>query len=369
VRASSDLNVRVGALDPVSAPASLMATPARGSRFRSDWVWRLFRPPRTIWPTRDGVWCLLVVMGLGVAAMNTGNNLLYLLVSLLLAMIIVSGILSEQSLRKLDLIAMDPDEIYAGSPALFGMTVTNRKRWFTSYSITIEVLSPTSATRFLYLPRLDADTERLLTWEDTLPLRGRHRMPGVRVTTRFPFGLFLKSARPALTSEVVVYPAVLPVAPELLRQLGTAGDRRARRRGWGTDLYNLRGYRMGDDPRLIHWKSSAKAQDLLVREMEAETTEDTRLVLVGTGTRDAAALEAGLSEAASLCSHLIRLGAGVELVGPGFYVRLGRGKGHLRQLLEALALYDPRTTPLVAPAAGDDDSAFMPLRQIRVRLG
>jgi uncharacterized protein (DUF58 family) len=307
-------------------------------------------------------------MGLGVAAINTGNNLLYLLVSLLLALIIVSGVLSEQSLRNLELIAMDPEEVYAGRPALFGMTVANRKRWFTSYSITIEILSPENATRFLFVPRLDAGAERLVTWEDTLPRRGVHRLAGVKLTTRFPFGLFLKAGRPMLTSEVVVYPAVLPVSPELLRQLGTAGDRRARRRGRGTELYNLRVYRAGDDPRLIHWRSSAKTQDLLVRELEAETTEDTRLVLVGTGARDPVALETGLSEAASLATHLIRLGAGVELVGPGFYVRLGRGKGHLQHVLRALALYDPLTTPLASTPAGDEERASVPLRQIRVRL-
>ncbi len=234
----------------------------------NSWFWRLIHPRRTIWPTRDGVWCLFVVIGLGVAAVNTGNNLLYLLVSLLLALIIVSGVLSEQSMRGLELIAVDPEEIYAGHPALFGMTIANRKRWFTSYSITVEVLSPTSATRFLYLPRLEAGADRLVTWEDTLPRRGPHRLAGVRITTRFPFGLFLKAGRPTLTSEVVVYPAVVPVSPELLRQFGATGGKATRRRGRGTDLYNLRGYRAGDDPRLIHWRSSAKTQTLMVRELE-----------------------------------------------------------------------------------------------------
>ena len=335
----------------------------------NSWIWRLIHPRRTIWPTRDGLWCLFVVIGLGVAAVNTGNNLLYLLVSLLLALIIVSGVLSEQSMRGLTLIAVDPEEIYAGHPALFGMTIANRKRWFTSYSITVEVLSPTSATRFLYLPRLEAGADRLVTWEDTLPRRGPHRLAGVRITTRFPFGLFLKAGRPMLTTEVVVYPTVVPVSAELLRQFGSTGGKATRRRGRGTDLYNLRGYRAGDDPRLIHWRSSAKTQTLMVRELEAETTEDTRLVLVGTGARDVGALEAALSEAASLAAHLIRVGAGVELVGPGFYVRLGRGKSHLRRLLMALALYDPHATPLAAAPVDEGDRAFLPLRQIRVRLG
>ena len=63
------------------------------------WWSRAFRPPRTIWPTREGWWLLFAAVGLGFAAMNTGNNLLYLLVSMLLGLIVVSGVLSERSMR------------------------------------------------------------------------------------------------------------------------------------------------------------------------------------------------------------------------------------------------------------------------------
>ena len=272
-------------------------------------------------------------------------------------------------MRGLELIAVEPEEIYAGRPALFGVSIVNRKRWLASYSITLERMAPGATPRFLYVPRLDAGAERLVTWEGTLPRRGRRRLAGVRVTTRFPFGLFLKAGQPMLTSEVVVYPAVRPASPDLLRQLGAAGDKATRRQGRGTELYNLRGYRVGDDPRLIHWRSSAKTPTLMVRELEAETTEDTRLVLVGTGARDADALEAALSEAASLATHLIRAGAGVELVGPGFYVRLGRGRSQLRRLLTALALYDARATPRGETTDDGGEGTLQPLRQIRVRLG
>ena len=331
-------------------------------------IHRLFHPRRTIWPTRDGWWSLLVVIGLGVAAINTGNNLLYLLVSLLLALIVVSGMLSELSMRGLHLAGLEPEAIHAGQPALFGARIANHKRWLFSYSITIEVLSPGAAPRFLYVPRLAPGAERLVTWEETLPRRGRHRLAGVRITTRFPFGLFLKAGRPILTSAVIVFPAVRSVSPELLRPLGVAGAAPARRRGGGTDLYNLRGYRSGDDPRLIHWRSSAKTETLTVRDLEAETTEDTRLILLGTGRGEA--LEAGLSEAASLSAHLIRLGAGVELIGPGFRVLLGRGRPHLHRLLRALALYDPPASGDPAPEDSDAEGGpRMPLRQVHVRLG
>ncbi len=332
----------------------------------SEWWWRPFRPRRTIWPTRDGWWCLLVVIGLGVAAINTGNNLLYLLVSLLLSLIVVSGVLSEQSLRGLRLEADVPDEIYAGAPVLFGAVLANRKGWLTSYSITLELLVRGGATRFIYVPRLEAGRDRLLTWEETLPSRGRQRLAGVRLTTRFPFGLFLKAGRTMLELPVLVFPAVHPIPSETLHRLVGAGTSATRRRGRGHDLYNLRTYRAGDDPRHIHWRTSAKVQVLLVREMEAETTEDTRVVLRGTGARDAARLEAALSEAASIAAHLSRTGAGVELAGPGLFVPLGRGPGHARRVLTALALYEPG-----APRSIDESApaGWRSLREAHVDLG
>jgi len=338
-------------------------------------IWRLFHPRRTIKPTRDGWWCLLVAVGLGVAAINTGNNLLYLLVSALLALIVVSGILSEQSMRGLHLTGIAPDEIYAGQPALLGAALANRKGWFTSDSVTVELLAPEarsldSSSRFIYVRRIEAGLERLATWEETLPQRGRHRLTGVRLTTRFPFGLFVKAGRPALTDDVVVFPAVHPVSAETLRRLGESGDASARRRGRGNDLYNLRAYRSGDDPRFIHWRSSAKTDGLLVRELEADTSPNTRLVLVGRGRRGTEALERGLSEAASLAVALVRAGAGVELAGAAGAVPLGHGRAHLRRMLTELALYDA-DAPRAEPAASTGPEARRgprPLREIRIAL-
>lgn len=334
----------------------------------SDWLWRPFRPRRTIWPTRDGWWCLFVVIGLGVAAINTGNNLLYLLASLLLSLIVVSGVLSEQSMRGLRLEARTPEEVFAQTPALFGAVLANSKRWFTSYSITLELLARGGSTRFIYLPRLEAGRDRLLTWEEFLPVRGRHRLGGVRLTTRFPFGLFLKSSRVMLDHDVLVFPAVRPVSPESRLRGSDAGTSAARRRGRGHDLYNLRAYRAGDDPRFIHWRSSAKAASLLVREMEAESTEDTRVVLCGRGERGAARLETALSEAASIAAHLARAGAGVELAGAGLFVPLGRGPGHARRILTALALYEPSAPGAGAAWRGSDARAWRSLREVRVEL-
>jgi uncharacterized protein (DUF58 family) len=318
-------------------------------------------PGRTIWPTRDGWWCLTAAIGLGVAAMNTGNNLLYLLASLLLGVITVSGIFSEQSMRGVRLTPVVPEEIYAGRSAMFGAWLANHKRWRTSYSLTLEIMAA-GGVRRAHVERLGARDERLVSWEVTIPTRGRQRLPRVRLTTRFPFGLFVKGGRVLLDREIVVFPAIGPVPRQRQRELASGGPRPSPRRGRGHDLYNLREYRAGDDPRLIHWRSSAKTGALLVRELQADTAVDTRIVLDGTGTRDAGHLERGLSEAASLAVQLLRGGARVELTGPGVSVPLGRGRGHAHRLLTALALFEPST-------AGVPSGRAAGVRELRVSIG
>src|SRR5215208_4047058 len=163
-----------------------------------------FQPRRTIRPTREGWWCLAVTVGLGLTAMNTGNNLLYLLESMILALIIVSGVLSEQSLRGVRVAPVVPDQIYAGAPCTIGARVRNTKRRRPSYSIALD--RPRTSERLAYLPRLGAGEERL-------PRRGRQALLGVRVTTRFPFGLFVKASPATGGQEIVVYPRRVPPPP------------------------------------------------------------------------------------------------------------------------------------------------------------
>jgi uncharacterized protein (DUF58 family) len=268
-------------------------------------------------------------------------------------------------MRGVRLSALMPGEVYAGRPALLGARVTNAKRALTSFSLTVEAGSAGAAPRSHYLARLPAGGERVLYWEEAFPRRGRHGVAGVRLTTRFPFGLFLKSSLPALAGEIVVYPEMRPLSSAQQRALEAAGHASARRRGRGTDLHNLRGYRSGDDPRLIHWRSTAKTGDLVVRELLAETTEDTRIVLTDHGSGDPGLLEAGIAHAASLAAHLVRRGAAVELAGPGVGVPLGRGRGHLARVLTALALYAPGAT---GDGAGGRESGTR-LRHVRVRIG
>ncbi len=318
------------------------------------------KPRRTIRPTRDGWWCLGASIAVGFAAMNTGNNLLYLLASLLLALIIVSGVLSEQSMRGLRVSSVQLGDVHAGRPAAVGVRVENGKRRLPSYSIVLE----TPAGR-RQVGRLGAGETRVLTWEETFPRRGRHARSGVRVTTRFPFGLFLKAGRWRPAEEILVFPAVHPVAAPRPRAASAAAD--ARRRGRGHDLWNLRDYRTGDEPRLIHWRSSAKTGALTVRELGADAIDDARIVLVGGGGDDERR-ERGIAEAASLAAALLAGGAAVELAGPGLHVPPGRGRAHVRRILTALALYEPSATGTGDAAAAAPSRSSPGPAEVRVSL-
>jgi uncharacterized protein (DUF58 family) len=308
---------------------------------------------------------LFAAVGLGVAALNTGNNLLYLLCSLLLALVIVSGILSEQSMRGLRVESLVPEELFAGRPAVGGASVTNGKRWLTSFSVVLEELGPGGPVSY-HLPRLPAGASRLVTWQFAMPDRGRHRLAGVRMTTRFPFGLFSKGSRVLLAREVLVYPAIRPVEPPQVRDAGATPGAAAGRRGHGHELHSLREYRPGDDHRLIHWRSTARVQVLTVREFETDATLDTRIRLVGAGGATPERVERAVSDAASLAVHLLRMGGAVEISGPGLFVAAARGRDQERRVLTALALYQP------APGVWSEQSDREPgrlLREVRLDVG
>jgi uncharacterized protein (DUF58 family) len=363
----------------------------------ASWWWRR---TKTIRPTRDGWWCVFAAVGLGVAAVNTGNNLAYLLCSTLLALIIVSGMLSDVTVRGLHVTVTMPDAVHATQPALVTIALANRKRRLASYSVALEALDlplPGRSGRFVrwrprrtlddrlraiglkdrrglgrprrlaYAPRIPAGTERVVGWEITFAARGRRRLPRLRATTAFPFGLFVKTGPPLIfDEEVLVFPAVHSVrVPEIWQT--ASGESAARRRGRGHDLHNLRAYRAGDEPHLIHWPTSAKSGGLMVREVEEDATEDTRIVLVGSGANGAERLEQAISRAASLAVHLLRGGTGVELAGAAGAVSLGRGRGQERRILTALALYAPGShrddTDSDGRAASSDR-----LREIRIDL-
>lgn len=225
---------------------------------------RRMRLPRRLKFTREGKFFVGITLGVGFAAINTGNNLLYLLLGLLLALIVVSSIMSELSLRNLTVVRRLPTRAQVGRAHVVEIEVFNHKQRVPSYAIEVEDLrAGLPADKRCFFLKVSPRSAQVAAYRRTPSRRGRDTHTGFRVATRFPFGLFEKSREIAASGELIIYPAVDPVSVQLQSGGRLAGGETSLGRGHGEEYLGLRAMRDGEDPRDIYWKKSALGQQVL----------------------------------------------------------------------------------------------------------
>lgn len=314
--------------------------------------------PEGIRITKVGLWFVLFSVLVAVAATNTGNNALYLVLACMLALLVVSGLVSRWNLRKLAVAIEAPGDLYAKRPFELAFTIENGSRrlprWLLLFS-----LERKGATRLV--PYLPAGKRARGSLEFLAPRRGRRRIDAAHFSSLFPLGLFRKGMRYPVAVELLVYPELFPPGSHPADPAGMAGDDSASRAGWGHELHALRAYRSGDDPRGIHWKKSAQLGNLVFMERESEESERLSIVFDNaTGALgDPAAVERFehlVSEAATAAVDHLARGYEVELVTRDGLTPFAGGGRQRRRILETLALIEPRPrvdTPRDALRGGD----------------
>ena len=234
--------------------------------------------------TLEGWIYLAGIVLVALAALNTGNNLLFLILSSLIALVLMSGILSSITLSGVGMRLVLPEHIFAGQPVRAMVELENEKMTLPSFSLRVEATKPKhgpaaalldTPVYFPYLPKHDSVQQTIPV---TFPRRGVYRQEAFRIVTRFPFGFLRKARQLNLKTEALVYPSVEP-SPEYLEILqGLQGALESITKGRGQDLYALRGYVPTDSARHVHWKASARSGSLMVREFTRE--DDCRVLLV-----------------------------------------------------------------------------------------
>ena len=233
--------------------------------------------------TRDGTIYLAAVFILVLAAVNTGNNLLFLILACLLAGILVSGVLSRVVLTGIDLKFDMPEHIFAEQPVLAEMELRNEKQAWPSFSLRVVGAGKSAASEILsrpvffpYIPRMSAARQKV---ELRFPRRGVYRQDAFGIRTRFPFGFFEKTRRVESDIEITVYPRVEPTEQfyEVLPLL--SGEMASQFRGRGHELHSLRDYLPTDSARYVDWKVTAKSGRLMIREFAREDERRVMLVL------------------------------------------------------------------------------------------
>jgi uncharacterized protein (DUF58 family) len=320
-----------------------VASPRRPSLFSRRFV------PEGIRPTKVGIWFVALTLLIGVAATNTGNNALYMVVALMMAALVVSGVLSRNDVRKVEVEVTPPEELFARSPAAFQVEIRNRSPLLPRWLLLISFSDQAPTLLCEWLPRKGS---RSAVVELEFPGRGLHRLASAHLATLFPLGLFRKGMRQRLDREVMVFPSLISGQHAVRRSASVIGDTQDSRAGWGHDLHSLRILRPGDDPRRIHWKQTARTGTLIFMEREAEKSRRITVVLDNAidpaeGRSGSDRLELRISQAASAALGYLQAGYEVELVTRTAHVEFGAGPRQRRRVLETLAL-------LASVDAGDE---------------
>ena len=336
--------------------------------------------------TKAGVVYVLVTLVIGIAALNTGNNLLYIVVAAMLAAILVSGIVSACVLRRLNLEVRLPEQVFAGRPVMGQIVLHNPRRFLPSFSIRVvparkekgkkirrqwrwerttfafplnrapqnqwlrvrdwrvrrvnaEPLPPGIFEGMAYFPYLSPNTELRADLPLRFERRGRYYESGFGLATRFPFAFLTKTRELALQREILVYPPVEP-PDEMFEILPlVTGEWESFVRGRGSDLYRLREYMPEDSARHVDWKATAKSGSLKVREFSRE--DERKLCIVfdnpAAGVISDQAYERAVNLAASLAWHFSSQNAEVSFAVPG-----AQRTADLHEFLTTLALIEPQ---------------------------
>jgi uncharacterized protein (DUF58 family) len=313
--------------------------------------------------TRQGWIYIGGIIVVALAALNTGNNLLFLILASLIAIILMSGILSSITLTGVEMRLKLPEHIFAGQPVRAQIELENEKLTLPSFSLRVEVAkgkdSTTTATPMLeipvyfpYLPKKECVRHAVPI---TFPRRGAYRQDAFRIVTRFPFGFLQKARRLELQTEALVYPSVEPTHTffEILPAL--QGALESQNKGRGQDLYAIRDYIPNDSARHVHWKASARLGSLMVREFARE--EDCRVLLVldphisaGPATLEKAAeIPEGIAErfdrAVTLCAaiawHFFERNAEMQFRTAGFQTPPAGAEQNIFAVLRHLATAQP----------------------------
>jgi len=326
-------------------------TRAAPGRLRAGW--RQFWSWRRLQFTRGGSLFTAGTFAIGFAAINTGNNLLYLLLGAMLGFMAISSWLSEQVIGAIRVYRHLPRGVTVGNPLRIQYEVRNGRARIPAFALEIgEEHLPGRG----FIPFLRAGELSSTRSENRFLRRGVFPLGPLTVSTSFPFGLFRKTRTLQVPGELVVWPRtdrpVRRVRPGGGRTatgsnavLGPAGPR--------GEYRGLRGYRPGDDPRDIHWRTTARLGVPVVREYEQNAAE-TLWICLDTRGEPGDGAEAAVETAAALAAGAYHAGKRFGFSAPRVTLEPGQGPGQLERVLDALARAEfspeaPSPLPPVAP--------------------
>jgi uncharacterized protein (DUF58 family) len=252
-----------------------------------------------------------------VAAINSQTNILFLAFGLMLGGLIVSGLLSWISLRNVDIKRIMANHVVAGEPAEIEYVLINKKRRWPCFAVRITEVKASSALAQVpdgYCLHIPAQRSASITTRLLATRRGAITLSDIRLTCSFPFGFLNHAIHLQMPEQLIVYPRIGILNRHLAlryREAIESGTMTSNVRGGNDEFYGLREYRSGDNIRSIHWRSSARTNQLMIREMAANAPPQVIVVLNLRGANDIIEMR----DRTVLVEHAIELAASLLCYG------------------------------------------------------
>jgi len=283
------------------------------------------------------------------------NPLLFVMCALL-GTVLLSVATTHLALGRLEAKRRHPARVVAGEAFDVTLEVTNRSRrpaFRVRFRDALQAAEPGSVTCGPTVAVLAPGGRVLLRYRRRLSRRGVYPVTNALAATTFPFGLFERRALIRSPGRIVVLPALGNLGSAARRELASLPrSQRARRTDpLGRDeFHSLREFRPGDNPRWIHWRTSARVDTLVRREMRSDAGRDL-VVLLDTcvagleAERRGRAFERAVSCAATLLVDAARRGRRARIVCADGSARHAGNRRGLVGALELLAGVRPGRTP------------------------
>lgn len=295
--------------------------------------------------TKVGIAFLTFTMVIGFAAINTGNNALYIVLSFMLAGLLLSGVASKGGLKHLHVELDAISEAWAGRPAQGRLRIANRSPLWNVRDVTVtsnELASP------VFIPLLERQSEIAVNASFLFARRGMVDLKQLDLYTRYPFGFFRKKRRVRIAGQVVVYPRLLDEETARERFRPVDGELHpSNRPGPGTEIHSFREFVRGDSLRHVYWKKSASLGRWIIKQTEVEAARAVHIVVdpyKPPGVADEQ-FERMISEAATFFYDLMEQPFDVIVSLPRLTLTAKQREGS-RAVFLALALIEPAREPI-----------------------
>ena len=321
-------------------------------------------PARSLGPlTREGAFWFFVALAMLVTGLLKGINLVTLLSCFIVVLVGWNWWMARRQLRAVTAKVLLLEAAHARSPWKVEVLAHNPG---TTPARGVHVHLVLGQPHDWFIMELAPEATLTLTHETVFPRRGRVLAEPLVLESGYPLGLARASAPPTEPIELVVYPELGTMQRNRLRALlqramqAEASELKQTRHHANAQMmfHGLRNYRLGDSPRLVHWRTSARRGELMVREYEDWPNDPLILVVEAAkleGDGDDPLLERTISFAATVCTEWCRqTGEPFALIvaGQGCQLIQGTtGKDLLQRMLTALALEPGAAQPMIASVA------------------